>query len=59
MWTVLSIEGDPVFWHPSWDSAVTWAMKQGGELDILFQPYFRADSLIAVEGDIDIHGDIQ
>lgn len=58
MWTVLNLSGDPVYWNPSWDNAVTWAMKQGGELDVLFQPYFRSEGAVVAQGDMDVYGDL-
>jgi hypothetical protein len=54
---VLNLNGDPLFWHSTWDAAVTWAMKRGGDLDVLFQPYFRSDGALVIEGDIDVYGD--
>lgn len=56
MWTVLSPEGAPVYWHPDWDHAVTWAMKHGGDLEVAFQE-FRPDT-IEIQGQIDLHGDL-
>lgn len=53
MWTVLDERGVPVFWHPVWDRAVSWAMRMGGELDILFQPFAPGS-----EGDVDENGDL-
>lgn len=58
MWTCLDPNGSPVYWNPSWDAAVTWAMKQGGDLDVLFQPYFQREGQLTIDGDIDIHGDL-
>ena len=57
MWTVLNLNGEPLYWHVTWDAAVTWAMKRGGDLDVLFQPYFRSEGALVIEGDIDVHGD--
>lgn len=42
MWVVLDLDGETIFWSTSWDAAVRWAMKNGGELDILFQAYMSA-----------------
>ena len=58
MWVVLSPEGVPVFWSLSWDAAVTRAMRLGGDLDVVFQQFFRPEGQVAVEGDVDVHGDL-
>lgn len=59
VWTILSVDGNPVYWNPSWDAAVTWAIRQGGDLDVLFQAHFHPgpDQLV-IQGDVDVHGDM-
>lgn len=39
MWCVVDFEGSVVHSHVLWDEAVTWAMKHGGDFDIVFHAW--------------------
>ena len=43
MWTALDLDGTVIYRHPDWDDVVRWAMKQGGELDIVFQAWVTGE----------------
>ena len=58
MWAALDYSGDPVYWNPDWLDVVRWATRQGGDLDVVFNPYIRPGESVKADGDIDLHGDL-
>ena len=39
MWCVLDLDGNVIFRDRLWDRVVSWAMRAGGELDIVFSAW--------------------